>query len=556
MTRIIAGTAGGRTLRTPPGLGHPAHERPGPRGPSSLRLDARDALRGARVLDLYAGSGALGLEAASAVEPPRSSWSSPTAGRPTSSPATRASSACPASGSCAAPWRRTWPPTRPPTRPPTSCSSTRPTTSTRPPSAAVLDRLRAGWLAPGGLLVVERSTRSPEPAWPDGIQRATQTEEVRRDHGLVRHPRLSRRAPTPVVGHVPVSVLSGSRHVAPRRGPARSTSSSWPTARGRSPGRRPDVRPRRWRVRCSAEVPRPSRPGWPSTAWTSTTPASSCSRACASTWWLPTPGRQRAARSQARLEHPRGPATDPRGGSPPPLASRRRSSSSRQPSVARGRSGAVLGHNGRMSEIDEIPRPTSGDVLERILQDHELFEDLLRRARRNDVDRAAARQALAEVLVAHATAEEEKVYPSLRRAQGHRRARGGARRGGARRDHRGAAGVPEGQGHRHPEVRRRARGARDGGEPPFERGGADDHQPGPRGRLARAPRGARGRVADPAQPAARAGVRERGAGRRAAARGGRRGRARSRGGARGGRRRSRSEAKEKAKEIEESAKQD
>jgi hemerythrin superfamily protein len=71
-----------------------------------------------------------------------------------------------------------------------------------------------------------------------------------------------------------------------------------------------------------------------------------------------------------------------------------------------------------MSETDiDIPRPTSGDVLERILQDHELFEDLLRQARRNDVDRAAARRALAEVLVAHATAEEETVYPSLRRAR-------------------------------------------------------------------------------------------------------------------------------------------
>ena len=66
-----------------------------------------------------------------------------------------------------------------------------------------------------------------------------------------------------------------------------------------------------------------------------------------------------------------------------------------------------------MSEI-EIPRPTSGDVLERILEDHRLFEDLLRLARRNDTDREAARRALAEVLVAHATAEEEKVYPTLR----------------------------------------------------------------------------------------------------------------------------------------------
>ncbi len=69
-----------------------------------------------------------------------------------------------------------------------------------------------------------------------------------------------------------------------------------------------------------------------------------------------------------------------------------------------------------MTEI-EIPRPTSGDVLERILEDHALFEDLLRLARRTDTDRDAARTALAEVLVAHATAEEEKVYPSLRRAR-------------------------------------------------------------------------------------------------------------------------------------------
>ena len=63
----------------------------------------------------------------------------------------------------------------------------------------------------------------------------------------------------------------------------------------------------------------------------------------------------------------------------------------------------------------EIPRPTNGDVLERILEDHRLFEDLLRQARRNDTDRTAARQALAEVLVAHATSEEEKVYPTLRK---------------------------------------------------------------------------------------------------------------------------------------------
>lgn len=63
----------------------------------------------------------------------------------------------------------------------------------------------------------------------------------------------------------------------------------------------------------------------------------------------------------------------------------------------------------------EIPRPTSGDVLDLILADHRQFEDLIREARRNDSDRAAAREALAELIVAHGEAEEEKVYPTLRR---------------------------------------------------------------------------------------------------------------------------------------------
>lgn len=72
------------------------------------------------------------------------------------------------------------------------------------------------------------------------------------------------------------------------------------------------------------------------------------------------------------------------------------------------------GRMGRMSEY-EIPRPTSGDVLELILDDHRLFEEHLRLARRNDVDREAARKALAELLVAHAEAEEETVYPVLRK---------------------------------------------------------------------------------------------------------------------------------------------
>ena len=62
----------------------------------------------------------------------------------------------------------------------------------------------------------------------------------------------------------------------------------------------------------------------------------------------------------------------------------------------------------------EIPRPTNGDVVELILDDHRYFEELLRDLRDATADRDAARKALAEVLVAHGEAEEEKVYPQLR----------------------------------------------------------------------------------------------------------------------------------------------
>ncbi len=62
----------------------------------------------------------------------------------------------------------------------------------------------------------------------------------------------------------------------------------------------------------------------------------------------------------------------------------------------------------------EIPRPTNGDVVELILDDHRYFEELLRDLRDATADRDAARKALAEVLIAHGEAEEEKVYPQLR----------------------------------------------------------------------------------------------------------------------------------------------
>lgn len=63
MTRIVAGAAGGRRLRVPPQGTRPTSERV--REALFNALDAADELTGARVLDLYAGSGALGLEALS-----------------------------------------------------------------------------------------------------------------------------------------------------------------------------------------------------------------------------------------------------------------------------------------------------------------------------------------------------------------------------------------------------------------------------------------------------------------------------------------------------------
>lgn len=64
MTRIISGAAGGRRLATPTGSGtRPTSDRV--REALFSRLEHLDVLQGARVLDLYAGSGAIGLEAAS-----------------------------------------------------------------------------------------------------------------------------------------------------------------------------------------------------------------------------------------------------------------------------------------------------------------------------------------------------------------------------------------------------------------------------------------------------------------------------------------------------------
>lgn len=63
MTRIIAGFAGSLTLTVPRSGTRPTSDRV--REAIFSALQSRDAIAGASVLDLYCGSGALGLEAAS-----------------------------------------------------------------------------------------------------------------------------------------------------------------------------------------------------------------------------------------------------------------------------------------------------------------------------------------------------------------------------------------------------------------------------------------------------------------------------------------------------------
>ncbi|MGY1602998.1 16S rRNA (guanine(966)-N(2))-methyltransferase RsmD [Geodermatophilus sp. SYSU D00815] len=63
MTRVIAGAAGGRRLKVPPSGVRPTGDRA--REGLFNSLGSLLDLDGARVLDLYAGSGALGLEALS-----------------------------------------------------------------------------------------------------------------------------------------------------------------------------------------------------------------------------------------------------------------------------------------------------------------------------------------------------------------------------------------------------------------------------------------------------------------------------------------------------------
>lgn len=167
MTRIVAGSAGGRTIRVPPQGTRPTSDRV--REALFSRLEHLRVVDGARVLDLFAGSGALGIEAASrgaaAVTLVESA-------RPAAQVCRRNVAALGIGGvvvvvaepaerfvrqSVDAPWDLVF------LDPPYELDEDG--------LAGVLAGL-VGALAGSAVVVVERSARSPEPRWPAGLGRS------------------------------------------------------------------------------------------------------------------------------------------------------------------------------------------------------------------------------------------------------------------------------------------------------------------------------------------------------------------------------------------------
>ncbi len=168
MTRVIAGAAGGRRLAVPPG----DRTRPTPDRTREALFSAVESMRGgldgARVLDLYAGSGAVGLESLSRG-----------AGHallvecdPKALRTLRANvRALGLPGAAVAAEKVERLVAGPPGGPAYDVVFADPPYTLA--NSAVADvlggLLRAGWLAPAAVVVVERSSRGAPLAWPAGL---------------------------------------------------------------------------------------------------------------------------------------------------------------------------------------------------------------------------------------------------------------------------------------------------------------------------------------------------------------------------------------------------
>jgi 16S rRNA (guanine966-N2)-methyltransferase len=172
MTRIISGLAGGRRISTPPGSGtRPTSDRV--REALFSRLEHLDVLNQAKVLDLYAGSGALGLEAASrgasSVLLVESDWAAVAVIRKNIAeldlPGVRVRADAVERALLAGPGLEDAP-----------CGlvlADPPYDVTEEALSDVLELLITHeWLSEDAFVVVERSARSPEPRWPQGLDGA------------------------------------------------------------------------------------------------------------------------------------------------------------------------------------------------------------------------------------------------------------------------------------------------------------------------------------------------------------------------------------------------
>ena len=167
MTRIIAGKAGGRTISVPHAGTRPTSDRV--REAIFSRIDSLTGVVGKRVLDLYAGSGALGLEAASRgaerVDLVDNSDKAVTVITKNISLLASAVEGCVlrAHRASATGFLE-------------STSGTWDVVLVDPPydsANAVVERtvnLLRPRVSPGAVIAVERATRDPEPSWPNGFE--------------------------------------------------------------------------------------------------------------------------------------------------------------------------------------------------------------------------------------------------------------------------------------------------------------------------------------------------------------------------------------------------
>lgn len=172
MTRIISGLVGGRRIRTPPGSRtRPTSDRV--REALFSRLEHLDLVHHGKVLDLYAGSGALGLEAASrgatSVLMVESDWAAVAVMRKNT-----AELGLPGVSVRADTVQRVL--LAGPVSDAARCDlvlADPPYDVTEEDLADVLTLLVVHqWLSEDAFVVVERASRSPEPRWPQGLDGA------------------------------------------------------------------------------------------------------------------------------------------------------------------------------------------------------------------------------------------------------------------------------------------------------------------------------------------------------------------------------------------------